>query len=149
YTRYFTVVLAFIQAIGMSVALRQAFVKPTIEQYLIVALTLTAGTTLLMWIGEQITEKGIGNGISLLIFAGIVSRVPAGFYQVTEYFQPEITSKKPKIIPLAIKSLKTFISIPGTGICAPIRKTNNMAKVKSIFFLNSSTFTAVRRLFNI
>ncbi|HBQ27973.1 preprotein translocase subunit SecY [Peptococcaceae bacterium SCADC1_2_3] len=89
YTRYFTVVLAFIQAIGMSVALRQAFVKPTIEQYLIVALTLTAGTTLLMWIGEQITEKGIGNGISLLIFAGIVSRVPAGFYQVTEYFQAE------------------------------------------------------------
>jgi preprotein translocase subunit SecY len=89
YTRYFTVVLAFIQAIGMSVALRQAFVKPTIEQYLIVALTLTAGTALLMWIGEQITEKGIGNGISLLIFAGIVSRVPAGFYQVTEYFQAE------------------------------------------------------------
>jgi preprotein translocase subunit SecY len=40
-----------------------------------------------MWIGEQITEKGIGNGISLLIFAGIVSRVPAGFYRVTEYFQ--------------------------------------------------------------
>jgi preprotein translocase subunit SecY len=87
YTRYFTVILAFIQAIGMSVALRQAFVKPTIEQYLIVALTLTAGTALLMWIGEQITEKGIGNGISLLIFAGIVSRVPAGFYRVTEYFQ--------------------------------------------------------------
>jgi len=87
YTRYLTVVLAFVQAIGMSVALKQAFVKPSWDQYLLVALTLTAGTAFLMWIGEQITEKGIGNGISLLIFAGIVSRVPAGTVRVVEYLQ--------------------------------------------------------------
>jgi len=87
YTRYLTVVLAFIQAIGMSVALKHAFLRPSVEQYLLVALTLTAGTAFLMWIGEQITEKGIGNGISLLIFAGIVSRVPAGAVRVVEYLK--------------------------------------------------------------
>ena len=87
YTRYFTVVLAFIQGIGMSFALKSAFIKPSWEQYLLVTLTLTAGTAFLMWIGEQITEKGIGNGISLLIFAGIVSRVPAGTVRVVEYLQ--------------------------------------------------------------
>jgi len=47
---------------------------------------LTAGTALIMWLGEQITERGIGNGISLIIFAGIVARVPAGLYQVLEQF---------------------------------------------------------------
>lgn len=89
YTRYLTVVLAFIQAIGMSIALRNqnVFLSPTIGHYLLVALTLTAGTAFLMWIGEQITEKGIGNGISLLIFAGIVSRVPSGVVRVVEYLK--------------------------------------------------------------
>jgi preprotein translocase subunit SecY len=87
YTRYLTVVLAFVQAIGMSVALKNAFIKPSLEQYLLVSLTLTAGTAFLMWIGEQITEKGIGNGISLLIFAGIVSRVPSGVVRTVEYIQ--------------------------------------------------------------
>lgn len=89
YTRYLTVVLAFIQAIGISFALRNehVLVNPTIGNYLLVALTLTAGTAFLMWIGEQITEKGIGNGISLLIFAGIVSRVPAGAVRLVEYLQ--------------------------------------------------------------
>ncbi|HHW39830.1 MAG TPA: preprotein translocase subunit SecY [Syntrophomonadaceae bacterium] len=80
YIRYGTVVLGFIQAIGMSVALgRQGAIShPGIGSYLLVSLTLTAGTAFLMWLGEMITEKGIGNGISLIIFAGIVSRLPAG-----------------------------------------------------------------------
>ncbi|RYD05172.1 hypothetical protein N752_10265 [Desulforamulus aquiferis] len=87
YTRYFTAVLAFIQAIGMSVALKGALVNPTILNYLVVAITLTAGTVLLMWLGEQITEKGIGNGISLIIFAGIVSRIPSALVSIVEYLQ--------------------------------------------------------------
>lgn len=80
YTRYGTVVLAFIQAIGMTIALGRsgALVSRGILSYLIIAISLTAGTALLMWIGEIITEKGIGNGISLIIFAGIVSRIPSG-----------------------------------------------------------------------
>lgn len=78
YTRYGTVVLAFIQAIGMAIALGKngAVTNPGIGTYLFIALALTAGTAFLMWIGEMITEKGIGNGISLIIFAGIVSRIP-------------------------------------------------------------------------
>lgn len=85
YTRYGTVLLGFIQAIGMAIALGRpmqgmppAINNPGFGSYLLVAITLTAGTAFLMWLGEMITEKGIGNGISLIIFAGIVSRIPTG-----------------------------------------------------------------------
>jgi preprotein translocase subunit SecY len=87
YTRYLTVVLAFIQGLGTSVALKSALITPSVLNYLMVALTITAGTTLLMWIGEQITEKGIGNGISLIIFAGIVSRLPSAMVSIVEYLR--------------------------------------------------------------
>ncbi|MGI6452879.1 MAG: preprotein translocase subunit SecY [Syntrophomonadaceae bacterium] len=78
YTRYGTVVLALVQAIGMSFALGKtgAITNPGFGAYAVIAVSLTAGTAFLMWIGEMITEKGIGNGISLIIFAGIVSRLP-------------------------------------------------------------------------
>jgi preprotein translocase subunit SecY len=77
FTRYGTVILGFIQATGLYFGLSGAIVKPGILSYITITLTFTAGTAFLMWLGEQITEKGIGNGISLLIFAGIVSRGPA------------------------------------------------------------------------
>jgi len=78
YMRYGTVILALIQAYGMAVSFRQAVIAPSFWNYTLIALTLTAGTAFVMWLGEQITEKGIGNGISLIIFAGIVSRLPGG-----------------------------------------------------------------------
>lgn len=86
YTRYGTVVLAFIQAIGMAVALgsNNAVINPGVVSYMIIAISLTAGTAILMWIGEMITEHGIGNGISLIIFAGIVSRMPSQISGVTQ-----------------------------------------------------------------
>ena len=84
-TRYGTVGLGFVQAIGMAFGLKVAIINPSFGNILIIALTLTAGTTFLMWLGEQITEKGIGNGISLIIFAGIVSRLPDGIYTIYEY----------------------------------------------------------------
>ncbi|MBU2701636.1 preprotein translocase subunit SecY [Sporomusaceae bacterium BoRhaA] len=84
-TRYGTVVLGFIQAIGMAFGLKQAIINPSIGSIFLIALTLTAGTTFLMWLGEQITEKGIGNGISLIIFAGIVSRLPDGLHVIYQY----------------------------------------------------------------
>ncbi|ACX52599.1 preprotein translocase, SecY subunit [Ammonifex degensii KC4] len=87
YTRYGTVILAFIQALGMTAYLRHALLHPGLGSYLVVAISLTAGTVFLMWLGEQITEKGIGNGISLLIFAGIVSRIPAGGARLISYLQ--------------------------------------------------------------
>lgn len=86
-TRYGTVLLGFVQAVGMAFGLKVAIVNPGMGSILLIALTLTAGTTLLMWIGEQITEKGIGNGISLIIFAGIVSRLPDGLGVIYQYFK--------------------------------------------------------------
>ena len=79
YTRYLTVALAFIQAIGMSVGLfRSALKHDDFFSVTVVVLTLSAGTAFLMWLGEQINENGIGNGISLIIFAGIVAAIPGG-----------------------------------------------------------------------
>lgn len=78
-TRYMTVVLALIQAIGLTVGLfRKAVVDRSAFSIIVVVLVLTAGTAFLMWLGEQINERGIGNGISLLIFGGIVARIPSG-----------------------------------------------------------------------
>ena len=86
-TRYFTVVLAFFQAIGMSIGLKSALLNPSPVSILIVAITLTAGTIFLMWVGEQITANGVGNGISLIIFAGIVAAVPSNIGKMYNYLQ--------------------------------------------------------------
>lgn len=79
YTRYGTVVLSIIQGLGISVGLEQMGVAmvPGWPFRIMTVITLTAGTAFIMWLGEQITERGIGNGISLIIFAGIVARLPA------------------------------------------------------------------------
>lgn len=86
-TRYGTVVLGFFQAVGMAYGLRSAMHNPSFMNVMIVALSLTAGTVFLMWLGEQITEKGIGNGISLIIFAGVISRLPDGIVMIYEYLK--------------------------------------------------------------
>ena len=86
-TRFGTVLLGFVQATGMAYGLKDAIINPSIGSILLIALTLTAGTTFLMWLGEQITEKGIGNGISLIIFAGIVSSLPKGIGVIYKYLQ--------------------------------------------------------------
>jgi len=78
YTRYGTVVLSLIQGFGIAVGLEKMGVVliPGWPFRLMTVITLTAGTAFIMWLGEQITERGIGNGISLIIFAGIVVRLP-------------------------------------------------------------------------
>lgn len=79
YTRYLTVALAAVQAFGIAIGLEQMgniVVEPGLFFRLSSVITLTGGTILLMWIGEQITSRGVGNGISLIIFAGIVARFP-------------------------------------------------------------------------
>ncbi len=78
YTRYGTVVLSIIQGFGISVGLEKmgAVISPGWSFRVMTVITLTAGTAFIMWLGEQITERGIGNGISLIIFAGIVARAP-------------------------------------------------------------------------
>ncbi|MEW9676507.1 preprotein translocase subunit SecY [Lentibacillus sp. L22] len=91
-TRYGTVVLAFIQAIAMSIGFNamaggQLISNPGIPTFLVIAVVLTSGTTFLMWLGEQITANGVGNGISIIIFAGIVAAIPNGVKQLyIQYF---------------------------------------------------------------
>ena len=87
-TRYFTVVLAVVQSIGLTVGLfRQAVIDQSIFSFVVIILVLTAGTAFLMWLGEQINEKGIGKGISLLIFSGIVARIPSAIRSIAVSIQ--------------------------------------------------------------
>ncbi|PYZ95637.1 preprotein translocase subunit SecY [Alteribacter lacisalsi] len=86
FTRYFTIIIAFVQALGMSIGFNRIFPglvpDPSFLTYALIALTLTAGTAFLMWLGEQITAQGVGNGISILIFAGIAAAIPNGVNQL-------------------------------------------------------------------
>ncbi|MBG9446583.1 preprotein translocase subunit SecY [Cytobacillus firmus] len=87
FTRYFTIVLGFIQALGMSYGFNNLaggmlIENPGITSYLLIAVVLTAGTAFLMWLGEQITSKGVGNGISIIIFAGIAAGIPSTVNQI-------------------------------------------------------------------
>ncbi|MCK0473344.1 preprotein translocase subunit SecY [Halalkalibacter sp. APA_J-10(15)] len=86
FTRYGTIVLGFIQALGMSIGFNSIFPglipNPSVPTYIFIALVLTAGTAFLMWLGEQITAKGVGNGISIIIFAGIAAGIPGGVNQL-------------------------------------------------------------------
>ena len=92
YTRFGTVLICLIQAFGISVGLEGmnngAFVQfPGWPFRIMTMITITAGTTFLMWLGEQITERGIGNGISLIIFSGIVARMPVAIINTYQLYQ--------------------------------------------------------------
>lgn len=90
YVRYLTLVLCIIQSAAMASWIQSInegamiFMNPGIGFILLVVVTATAGTMFLMWLGDQITERGLGNGISVIIFAGIVARIPAGVYDVIQ-----------------------------------------------------------------
>lgn len=82
-TRYLAVVLALIQAVGLSFGMfKRAIVDQSAISMIMIVMLLTAGTAFLMWLGEQINELGVGNGMSLLIFAGIVERLPSGVQSI-------------------------------------------------------------------
>ncbi len=87
-TRYGTIVIAIVQALGLSTLIAgEAVVDRTLLSYITIIISLTAGTAFLMWMGELITEKGIGNGISLIIFAGIVAGFPIAVAMAFEQYQ--------------------------------------------------------------
>ncbi|MDD4495185.1 MAG: preprotein translocase subunit SecY, partial [Eubacteriales bacterium] len=87
YTRIGTVILAFLQATLLYSGMKGSIIGGSnVLSYITITLTFTAGTAFLMWLGEQITEKGIGNGISLIIFAGILSRGPATMAILYQYY---------------------------------------------------------------
>jgi preprotein translocase subunit SecY len=100
YTRYGTVVLATFQAIGISIALEtqaNLVIDPGFLFRITAVVSLVAGTMFLMWLGEQITERGLGNGISIIIFAGIVAGLPSAIGGMLELTQTGAFS-----IPLAL-----------------------------------------------
>lgn len=91
YTRFLTVPLSVLQALGMYFLLRNQQIIASVSPLglLGIVTTMTAGTILLMWLGELISENGIGNGISMIIFAGIVSRFPVSTWQTLAVVEPE------------------------------------------------------------
>lgn len=100
-TRYLGIALAFIQGAGLYVTLLnmrtqglEAISNPGVLTFFIIVLTFTAGTAFIIWLGERITEKGLGNGVSLIIFAGICSRIPNGIMTIyNQFLTPSITAK--------------------------------------------------------
>ena len=108
-TRYLTLILGAVQAYGIIVTMQNSEVISFTEElnfwvYAKIILYLMAGSMLVMWMADQITEKGVGNGVSMIIFAGIVSALPAQIIQATTYyFVNELVTEKSRIIAGALK----------------------------------------------
>ena len=109
-TRYLGIALAFIQGAGLYVTLYNmsvtngldAIKNPSVLTFFVIVLTFTAGTAFIIWLGELITEKGLGNGVSLIIFAGIVSRIPSAAYGIYNQFLGAGVNAKGLIFVVAI-----------------------------------------------
>jgi len=110
YTRYLTCPLAALQAFGMYMLLKNQNILPAVSPITLISIviTMTCGTIFLMWLGELITEKGIGNGISILIFSGIVSRLPIGIFQTVSGYQ---TTQIFNMVVFLIMALLVIVSI--------------------------------------
>lgn len=111
-TRYVGIVLAFVQGAGLYVTLHNMGVQyqglnpienEGLLSFFVIVLTFVAGTAFIMWLGELITEKGLGNGVSMIIYAGIVSAIPSGIIAIyNQYLDPAVISTKGVIIAVAI-----------------------------------------------
>ncbi len=111
FTRLFTLFLAAFQSLGLTIAMTkmgaggsgpQIVANPTLGFYFVTVLTLVTGTIFVMWLGEQITERGIGNGISLIIFAGIVDRLPSAVMSMIKLIQIDEISLLTGLLILAV-----------------------------------------------
>lgn len=114
YTRYFTLVLAIFQSFGIAVALQASpglVINPGVGFQLSAVLTLTSGTMFLMWLGEQITERGLGNGISIIIFSGIVAGLPSAIAGLMELVSTGAMSVLVALFVLAIVVLVTYFVV--------------------------------------
>ena len=112
YTRYLTFALSSVQALGMASLLVRygAVLNPGIKFYFVAVVILSTGTLFLMWLGEQMTERGVGNGISLIIFAGIVSGLPRAVGQLfTQAHQGEMSGFALVFIVLVVLTVTTFV----------------------------------------
>ncbi len=112
-TRYVTVILALIQATAMTVGFGRSglLVKYNFVNAAIVVLTLTAGSAFLMWVGERITEKGIGNGISIILLINILSRIPSDFFSLYRKFMKGEGIGKAVLAAVVILAIILFVVI--------------------------------------
>jgi preprotein translocase subunit SecY len=114
YTRYGTLVLALFQSLGIALALEQSaglVISPGMGFRLTAVISLVAGTMFLMWLGEQITERGLGNGISILIFAGIVAGLPSAMAGLFELVRTGSMSIIACLFILVVVVLVTFVVV--------------------------------------
>ncbi|RIN32729.1 preprotein translocase subunit SecY [Staphylococcus succinus] len=127
-TRYFAIILAFIQSIGMAFQFNnylkgQLIMDQSIFSYLLIAVVLTAGTAFLIWLGEQITQFGVGNGISIIIFAGILSSLPSSliqFYQQAFVGQDDVTMAWLKVLGLVVGMI--LLTVGAIFVLQAVRK---------------------------
>jgi preprotein translocase subunit SecY len=116
-TRYGTIVLGVIQAFGLSIGFNRLYsglvIDPGFTTFALIAIVLTAGTAFLMWLGEQITEFGIGNGISIIIFAGIVAAIPTSIQQIYKSLFATEGALFLNIVKLIIIALVVILIIAG------------------------------------
>ena len=117
-TRYGTIILAFIQGYGMAIGFNRMYNFDFVQNasfttYTLIAIVLTAGTAFLMWLGEQITEFGIGNGISILIFAGIIAGIPTTIGQIIQTEFGDVGSLFFPIVKMVIISIIVILIIAG------------------------------------
>ncbi|MGX7031164.1 preprotein translocase subunit SecY [Vagococcus zengguangii] len=121
-TRYLTLFMGFMQSIMLTAGFNQFagrsfLIEKGLKTYIVIGIILTAGTMLVTWLGEQITEKGIGNGVSMIIFAGIISRVPKGIKSIIEDYFINVKSENlwksvifVVLLLLAILLIVTFVT---------------------------------------
>jgi len=113
YTRFLTIPLAAVQSVGMFALLRNQGIIAVTDPLTLVSMvvTMTGGTVLVMWLGELITEYGVGNGISLLIFAGIVGRMPVVFSQTITTVTAETVTNLMMLITLGIAVIAATVFV--------------------------------------
>jgi preprotein translocase subunit SecY len=116
WTRYGTILLSFVQGFGIAYYLEglrdqgsPVVADPGLAFKLMTVITLTTGTAFIMWLGEQITERGIGNGISLIIFAGIVARLPDAVFKTISYSQQELL--KPFTLAVVVVLMVAIVAV--------------------------------------
>lgn len=145
-TRYLTIVLAFVQSIGITAGFNalsslNLVTNPGIKTYISIGIILTGGTMFTTWLGDMITERGLGNGISMIIMAGILARIPTGIYQIyTEQFASASQIWQPilyvVILILVILIIVTFVTyVQQANYKIPIQYTRRLAGASESSYL--------------
>ena len=145
-TRYLTIVLAFVQSIGITAGFNalsslHLVQNPSVQTYVCIGVILTAGTMFATWLGDMITERGLGNGISMIIMAGILARIPTGIYQIyTEQFGSASQIWQPilyvVILILVILIIVTFVTyVQQANYKIPIQYTRRLAGASESSYL--------------